>query len=74
VSGACREVGLLKINVERAEMDVLAGIQEQDWPKVSIRQKVPMSSACVQVVYSIPGDVAFQSCGRHQRAVLAQGK
>jgi hypothetical protein len=30
----CREVGLLKINVERAEMDVLAGIQEQDWPKV----------------------------------------
>lgn len=30
----CREVGLLKINVERAEWDVLAGIQPQDWPKV----------------------------------------
>lgn len=30
----CREVGLLKINVERAEWDVLAGIAEQDWPKV----------------------------------------
>jgi hypothetical protein len=28
-------VGLLKINVERAEWDVLAGIQEQDWHKVS---------------------------------------
>lgn len=29
-----KEVGLLKINVERAEWDVLAGIQPQDWPKV----------------------------------------
>lgn len=29
-----KDVGLLKINVERAEWDVLAGIQEQDWPKV----------------------------------------
>jgi hypothetical protein len=34
-------VGLLKINVERAEWDVLAGIQPQDWPKVrlGIRQQ-----------------------------------
>jgi hypothetical protein len=31
----CREVGLLKINVERAEWDVLAGIQPHHWPKVS---------------------------------------
>lgn len=35
----CREVGLLKINVERAEWDVLAGIQPQDWPKVSARTR-----------------------------------
>lgn len=31
----CREVGLLKINVERAEWDVLASIQPHHWPKVS---------------------------------------
>lgn len=30
----CREVALLKINVERAEWDVLAGISDADWPKV----------------------------------------
>eukprot|EP00878_Enallax_costatus_P029668 GHUV01032209.1.p1 GENE.GHUV01032209.1~~GHUV01032209.1.p1 ORF type:complete len:169 (+),score=35.70 GHUV01032209.1:303-809(+) len=28
------EVGLLKINVERAEWDVLAGIADKDWPKI----------------------------------------
>lgn len=28
------EVGLLKINVERAEWDVLAGVDDADWPKV----------------------------------------
>jgi 31-O-methyltransferase len=27
-------VDLLKIDVERAELDVLAGIEEQDWPKI----------------------------------------
>lgn len=32
---ACRrEVALLKINVERAEWDVLAGVDDADWPKV----------------------------------------
>ncbi|KAF8062749.1 fkbM [Scenedesmus sp. PABB004] len=29
-----REVGLLKINVERAEWDVLAGVDDRDWPKI----------------------------------------
>lgn len=32
----CSEVGLLKINVERAEWDVLAGIADKDWQKVLI--------------------------------------
>jgi hypothetical protein len=36
VAAVRREVGLLKINVERAESDVLAGIKEQDWPKVDL--------------------------------------
>eukprot|EP00775_Hariotina_reticulata_P009242 gene9243-9407_t len=29
-----KEVGLLKINVERAESDVLAGVADKDWPKI----------------------------------------
>ena len=31
---ACREVALLKVNVERAEMDVLKGIRQQHWPLI----------------------------------------
>jgi 31-O-methyltransferase len=33
-SEGVEEIGLLKINVEKAEADVLAGIDERDWPKV----------------------------------------
>jgi hypothetical protein len=39
----CREVGLLKINVERAEWDVLAGIQPHDWAKVSSHLRLSLS-------------------------------
>ncbi|HEV3001836.1 MAG TPA: FkbM family methyltransferase [Solirubrobacteraceae bacterium] len=28
------EVGLLKVNVEKAERDVLAGVAEEDWPRI----------------------------------------
>lgn len=45
----CREVGLLKINVERAEWDVLAGVIDQDWPKV--RKVMLYSPACHAEVY-----------------------
>jgi FkbM family methyltransferase len=31
---AINEVDLLKIDVERAELDVLAGVEESDWPKI----------------------------------------
>jgi hypothetical protein len=42
-----REVGLLKINVERAEWDVLAGIADRDWPKVTpLHAPVRLRNCC----------------------------
>lgn len=34
VHGGNAEVGVLKIDVERAELDVLQGISESDWPRI----------------------------------------
>ena len=43
-----RQVDLLKVDVERAELDVLRGISSQDWPR--IRQvDVPLMHANVSL-------------------------
>lgn len=48
VASWCREVGLLKINVERAEWDVLAGVADEDWPKVQRRSHM-RNSVCIRM-------------------------
>jgi hypothetical protein len=34
IRNGCRCVDLLKVNVERAELDVLRGVMQEEWPRV----------------------------------------
>eukprot|EP00878_Enallax_costatus_P010935 GHUV01011421.1.p3 GENE.GHUV01011421.1~~GHUV01011421.1.p3 ORF type:complete len:109 (-),score=23.71 GHUV01011421.1:363-689(-) len=57
----CSEVGLLKINVERAEWDVLAGIADKDWPKVSGHVCLVQLLVCkLHIVVTPPPPSRFQ--------------
>jgi amino acid adenylation domain-containing protein/non-ribosomal peptide synthase protein (TIGR01720 family)/FkbM family methyltransferase len=66
LSGMIAECGieridLLKINVEKSEMDVLQGIAEDDWPKIrQIAMEVHDLDGRLETVRSLLGDRGYQ--------------
>jgi FkbM family methyltransferase len=45
----CRRVDLLKVDVERAELQVLQGVQQQHWPLIQQLALEVRAACCMQV-------------------------
>lgn len=68
------KIDLLKIDAEKSELDIINGIDEQDWPKINqiVMEIHDRSEAAIRQIETLLSDKGF-SCAVEQERLLEEG-